>query len=435
MANLSFEDVLLCDPNLIDPTLSTGLWWCQSAEDAMAVGLNAVCMSVSGRWEDVRFCGEWLRQFPYIFVASPNRSLVENVRQHVPSMPVLFPRDGAFGAYASVRALKEACGPAAVQRLMFGAQEEPVAGLLDLAEVRTVDDADIPRTLSGLPNLDRLTGGFRAGEMSLWTGRRGEGKSTLLSQILLEAIDQGHKVCAYSGELRAQMFKSWTMIQAAGPKALQSKRDKETGRSFYQATDVATSMINDWWRRKFFLCDIGAASAHDEDRILDLFEYAYRVYGCDVFLIDNVMTARLNGDRDYYRAQSLFGQRLARFVKTHEAHIHLVAHPKKTDGRAVDDSDSVSGTGDLPNLADNVFSVARIKENDADYGNAEAAILILKNRFVGKMERLGFHFHAVSRRFYPINGTPEKSYGWEFTGEQIGFADVSGDADDLPFKD
>lgn len=135
-------------------------------------------------------------------------------------------------------------------------------------------------------------------------------------------------------------------------------------------------MIDDWWRHKFFLCDIGAASAHDEDRILDLFEYAYRVHGCDVFLIDNVMTARLTGDRDYYRAQSLFGQRLTRFAKTHEAHIHLVAHPKKTDGRAVDDSDAVSGTGDLPNLADNVFSVARVKESDEAYGHAEAAILI-----------------------------------------------------------
>ena len=184
MANLSFEDVLLCDPNLIDPTLSTGLWWCQSAEDVMAVGLNAVCMSITGRWEDVRLCSEWLKQFPYIFVASPDRSLVENVRQHIPSMPVLFARDGAFGAYTSVTALKAACGPAAVQRLLFGAKEEPVAGLLDLAEVKTVDDGDIPRTLSGLPNLDRLTGGFRAGEMSLWTGRRGEGKSTL-SRIML----------------------------------------------------------------------------------------------------------------------------------------------------------------------------------------------------------------------------------------------------------
>ena len=194
-------------------------------------------------------------------------------------------------------------------------------------------------------------------------------------------------------------------------------------------------MIHDWWRHKFFLCDIGAASAHDEDRILDLFEYAYRVHGCDVFLIDNVMTARLTGDRDYYRAQSLFGQRLTRFAKTHEAHIHLVAHPKKTDGRAVDDSDAVSGTGDLPNLADNVFSVARVKETDEAYGHAEAAILILKNRFVGKMERLGFHFHPVSRRYYPIKGTPEKSYGWEFTGEQIGFSDVSGEDTDLPFKE
>lgn len=435
MANLSCEDILLFEPRFIDPALTTGLWWCQSPEDVQAVGLNAVCMSISAHWEDVQYCSEWIKQFPYIFVASPDRDLVEKVRQHIPSMPVLYPREDAFGIYDNVKALKAACGPAAVNRLLFGAVEEPVAALLDLGEVGTVEETEIPRTLSGLPNFDRATGGFRVGELSLWTGKRGEGKSTLLGQLLLEGIDQGHHVCAYSGELPAQMFKAWTMVQAAGPKYLAQKTDKETGRVYFQATEQAARLINEWWRGKFFLCDIGAENAHDEDRILDLFEYAYRVRGCDVFLVDNVMTAELKGDRDYYRAQSRFAQRLARFAKKRNVHIHLVAHPKKTDGRAVDDSDQVSGTGDLPNSADNVFSVSRINADDPAVATADAAIFILKNRFVGRRERLGFRFHPDSRRYYPSNAKPDKAYGWEYCGEQTDLAELAGEDPEVPFEE
>ena len=91
MGRLCFNDVLLCEPRMIDPSMSTGLWWCQSPEDVQAVGVNAVCLSVTRRWEDVKNCGDWLSQFPFVFVASPDRELVEQVRRHVRGLPVLSP--------------------------------------------------------------------------------------------------------------------------------------------------------------------------------------------------------------------------------------------------------------------------------------------------------------------------------------------------------
>ena len=83
MGRLCFNDVLLCEPRMIDPSMSTGLWWCQSPEDVQAVGVNAVCLSVTRRWEDVKNCGDWLSQFPFVFVASPDRELVEQVEERV----------------------------------------------------------------------------------------------------------------------------------------------------------------------------------------------------------------------------------------------------------------------------------------------------------------------------------------------------------------
>lgn len=433
MPELSFEDILLCDASRIDPSLSTGLWWCQSAEDVLAVGYNAVSLSMTGRWEDVQYCAEWLSTFPYIFVASPDRELLEKVKTHVRCVPILSPRDGAFGGYPSVLALRTACGPAKVEELLYGARVEPRQGLLNLADVRPRDDRNTPRTLTGFGPLDRATGGFRDGELSVWTGKRGEGKSTFLGQVLLESIDQGHKVCAYSGELPSAQFKSWVQVQAAGPDFLQDWRDPETGETLWTAQPGAARFIDAWWDGKFYLIDIGSKDAHDENYILDSFEYAHRALGCDVFLVDNIMTARLTGDRDYYRSQSLFAARLTQFAKGSASHVHLVAHPRKTDGRAITDGDEVSGTGDIVNLADLAFSISRLSDEDAEKNGFSSSVRILKNRGRGVQKIVGMNFDPASRRFYPVNGNPGKRYGWAYLGKQTTLEELG--AEPVPFEE
>ena len=434
MGRLCFNDVLLCEPRMIDPSMSTGLWWCQSPEDVQAVGVNAVCLSVTGRWEDVKNCGDWLSQFPFVFVASPDRELVEQVRRHVRGLPVLSPREGAFGGYPSITAFLEAHLPSEINGLLYGAVMEPSYGLLELARVSVLDEREVPRTLSGLPVLDKLTGGFRSGELSVWTGKRGEGKSTLLSQILLEAIDQGHKGCAYSGELPAGQFKAWALVQAVGPGHLDLFQDPEVGEQISCAQPMAARRVDEWWAGRYYLNDIRDGSAHDEDRILDEFTYANRVLGCDVFLVDNIMTTRLSGDRDFYRAQSMFTQRLTRFAKAQGVHVHLVAHPRKTQqGKPVTDGDDISGSGDIANLADNVFSVRRLSDEEAENEGCSSLVYVMKVRNRGKRGKVGLEFDSDSCRFYPPGKGPSKAYGWERMGEQTTLVDL-GDAP-VPFEE
>lgn len=57
---------------MIDPSLPTGLWWCATPEDAAAVGINAVCKNRYAAWEDLAACTEFITQFCYVFVATPN---------------------------------------------------------------------------------------------------------------------------------------------------------------------------------------------------------------------------------------------------------------------------------------------------------------------------------------------------------------------------
>lgn len=318
------------------------------------------------------------------------------------------------------------------ERLILNANPEASGGLINIADVKRRDLSQTYRTKSGLSMLDRSIGGFRAGEMTVWTGKRGEGKSTMLGQILCEALDQGSKVCAYSGELVADRFKDWIMLQACGPNHAERQTDPLTGGEYSLVPAGIYSIIDDWWNRKLYLYDIGISTAHDEDSILSEFEYAARVLGCGVFLVDNIMTARLKGDRDYYRAQSLFTQRLVQFAKAFQVHVHLVAHPRKVErGKAVEDSDDVSGTGDITNLADNVISVRRVEHDTDTDAFHDAELMVLKSRETGVRGKIRLCFDQRSNRFYQPGDGPNKRYGWELMSQQT-FSDCG---DDTPFEE
>ena len=211
------------------------------------------------------------------------------------------------------------------------AEELPVQGLLNLADVDTTKRKNARRVVSGIPELDKAIGGFSGGALSVWTGKQGEGKSTLLGQILLDAVNQGRKVCAYSGELPKEDFKMGLLQQAAGYLHVKRREDAVSGRVFYDIAPPCSPAINAWWDGRLFLTDIQRKDAHDEANIMKIFEYAYRRYGCDVFLVDNIMTAELKDEAQlgFWRAQSSFTGRLVAFAKRLDVHVHLVAHPAR----------------------------------------------------------------------------------------------------------
>lgn len=414
------EEALLYDPKFLDHSLPTGFWFCRDAQDVMAIQVNAGCLRDPGGWERIGRYESFFLSFCYVVAVCPDprerAEMVRQLRQRLPNVILLAVEDKGFRGCPSVRALRDTYGLKAVDQMLLETAEVPAYGLLELADVAQPDVTSLDKVLYGIPNLDRATGGAIMGELSVWTGKRGEGKSTLLDQFLLEAIDQGCPVCAYSGELPAWKFKYWASLQAAGPDHLRMTRDKLSGREIPAPTPFAQNRIDQWWRGRFFLYDIGTGSFHDGANILRVFRYAHRRYGAKVYLVDNLMTARFqSGDRDFYRAQSAFVAELASFAHNNGVHVHLVAHPRKTD--RIDDSDDVSGIADVTNLADNVYVLEKQCGQDR---RQDCVLTILKNRFFGERGRsIGLNFEPNSKRFYKAGaGNPNKAYGWALCGPQ-----------------
>lgn len=361
---------------------------------------------------------EWAAQFPYILIAIPPSTAQDEAADELTArlpVPVMVPPPHAFRGHESVATLRDDVGLNGLGGLLLDAAEIPTKGIINLADVDHKRRQKASRVISGLPDLDRAIGGFVGGELTVWTGKRGEGKSTIMGQILLEAVNQGRRVCAYSGELPKEQFKLGLLQQAAGYLHV-TRREDRAGRTHFDPNPDVIPAINAWWDKRLFLVDIGRKDAHDEENILKLFEYANRRYGCDVFLVDNIMTAELRDEAQlgFWRAQSAFTGRLVAFAKRLDVHVHLVAHPRKTPGKL--EADDVGGSSDITNRADNVLKVERVPEESVGAAGYSTLLTILKNREFGVRDRVKLDYNEPSKRLYPAGGSPARRYTWEMIG-------------------
>ena len=437
------EEVLMFSPRFVDPMAPQGLWICSSAEEVFAIGLNAVTLARGYWWDDLAKCRPFLEAFPYLCIVSPDpfnrQEMVNEIRPRLPGLCIYVIQDSGFRGCKSIAEYVGQYGTFDLLSILEGAEELPAYGLLNLAKVERKDMSQVPRTVSRFKVLDGGIGGFFAGEMSVWTGKAGIGKSTILGQMLLEAVDQGHSVCAYSGELDKDQFRDWIYLQAAGPKHVVYTTDKVTGKKMAQASALADKQISEWLGERFWLFDLETNTRHDPDSILRQFEYAHMRYGADVFLVDNVMTVdfRDSRDKDFYRSQSDFGLQLAAWAKRHQAHIHLVVHPKKTisDEFSKLSMEDVSGSGDLTKAANNVFFLTThtVEDKKGSGVFVEKPILkILKNRRYGAKGSQWLDFDKRSRRYFADRSDDlTRCYGWDPSAQQIRLAEDSADIDEI----
>ena len=106
--------------------------------------------------------------------------------------------------------------------------------------------------LSGIKEFDRQYGGFRKKTVTALSGYTGGAKSTLLSQIVLNCINQGAKVAVFSGEMDDQDYCTWMTLQAAG-KTHVEKVEFDNGREVYEPKEGVPEKIEEWLDDKFFL--------------------------------------------------------------------------------------------------------------------------------------------------------------------------------------
>lgn len=314
---------------------------------------------------------------------------------------------------------------------------------LNLCDIEAIDRSAIVSIPSTIVELDKRIIGFNLGEVSLWSGNNASGKSTLLGQLALNAVQAGFPTALFSGELTANRVKQWIQLQAAGRQYTQKGSFKD---SYYYYTPKAIGeQIDEWSKDKLFVYN-NKYGNKILSLIADLREIVKKGVKCIV--LDNLMSIDiLEMEGDKYSKQTSLILLLCNFAKEENVHLHIVAHPRKATGflRKTD----VSGTADLTNAVDNVFIIHRVnndfRTNAKDFftaGEAERyfgfgnVIEVCKNRDLGVQDFLiGVYYENESRRFlnYPYENI---NYGWIQKQQDLDFNDFpTGDGfddNDLP---
>ena len=305
-----------------------------------------------------------------------------------------------------------------------------------LSEVQRRDLTQVPIMSTGLPELDAKIGGFYFGQLIVLTGERGKGKSTLGSQFIAQAANQGHPCMCYSGELPDWMFQEWFDRNCAGQMHINNRR-RADGYVDYLIDAESVAKIHAWYDDLIILYDDSVLAGRSEPEALpEVVRKAVTQYGSKVILLDNLMTAiRDDTARDYYRQQSEFVRQLADIARQYEVIIFLVAHPRKTNA-ADFRNDDVSGSGNITNLAHMVINYTdpRDKEDPGD-----RILQVAKNRLTGRtlLKGIPLWFQESSKRITDKEHVFNWRYGWESPEEtDSGFSDINMDIDgdlEIPF--
>lgn len=364
----------------------------------------------------VPYCWDWMNRFEEIVVFGDfekgHVTLLDDINQRFKKKISFIPAECYKGCKDANEILQK-YGRGAVREAVAHAEQVPVRKVIRLADVEKVNIYDIPKLKTGISQLDKLLcGGLPFGQVDIISGKRGDGKSTFASQILVNAMDQGYNVFAYSGELRNDLFKMWIDLQIAGRRNI-LQNDSIDGSPSYFITNDVSAQINRWYAEKAFLFDNSIVDMDEYTDLLEIIDQVIRQYGVKVILLDNLMTAldmeAVNGS-DKYDRQGKFVNKLRKIALKYNVLILLVAHRRK-NSFSVDTNDEVSGTADITNYAGVILGYDR----DKDLGNDKRKLILSKSRLIGKLDLNGIilDYDERSKRIYGFKDDVDKRYGWE----------------------
>jgi twinkle protein len=208
---------------------------------------------------------------------------------------------------------------------------------------------------------------FRPGEVTVWGGANGQGKSLVTGQVALSLCAQDQKVCIASFEMKPtktleRMGRQWTKCNPSDPLVLGDPSER-------RAMIDLMEQFRDWTDNKLWLYD--QQGTVQWKQVCAVVRYCAKELGITQIFIDSLM--KCVAGEDDYNGQKAFVDELCAIARDHDIHVHLIHHIKKppTDDAKPSKYD-FKGTGAITDQPDNVIAVWRNKAKE-------------RNRQAGKM--------------------------------------------------
>lgn len=252
----------------------------------------------------------------------------------------------------------------------------------------TIDAFYLPAdaVMPSRPLWDKANGkiAFRPGEVSLWAGINGSGKSMVLSQVELDLMIQGEKVLSLSFEmLPVRQMQRMSRQAFAG-----DMPSKDFLGNFHAWTDGRLWMYDHNGSIKW-------------EKVMAVMRYAQQKFGITHFIVDSLMKC-VKGEDDY-NAQKDFVNELCAFAQARKIHVHLVHHMRKGESEdKVPGKFDIKGAGAITDMVDNAFIVWRNKRAErGELKNGDPTVMLkCEKQRNGEWEgMLGFWFDMESMQY------------------------------------
>lgn len=229
---------------------------------------------------------------------------------------------------------------------------------------------------------------FRRGEVTLWFGFNGGGKSLMNGNAIMSQMAQGEVclICSFEMKPRktlARMLRQWC------------------GKRLELVSEQEVDAFLTWCEGKVYIYDqIGTA---DWKKITAVCKWAADNKGVSVITVDNLMKC-VKSDEDY-EGQKQFTDALTAVARDKNIHIHLIHHPRKQEDESKPPRKMDSrGAGAVIDLVDNILIIWKNKpkldakeRGDNSKDKEPDALLICDKQRHGEWEgriNLNFHWHS-----------------------------------------
>lgn len=189
---------------------------------------------------------------------------------------------------------------------------------------------------------------LRPGELTVWAGINGHGKSALTGQVALDLVTKRQRVCMASMEMKPATTLYRMTRQGLGT----AHPDPDRVRQFHEAMD-------------FLLWFYDQRGTVGWRTIIALGNFIAQKAGVKHLFIDSLL--KLGIDTDDYNTQKQCINELSALAHDTGLHIHLIHHARKSNGEDHPlDKFSIKGAGEIMDLADNGVLVWRNKRKERE---------------------------------------------------------------------
>lgn len=241
---------------------------------------------------------------------------------------------------------------------------------------------------------------LRPGELTVWAGINGHGKSLLTGQVVLSLVAQKQRCMVASFEMKPEA-------------TLRRMRRQASCGAF--PTEQFTRGFGKWTDGLLWLYD--QQGMVDVARVAAVLRYCADELKIQHVVVDSLMKC-VRGEDDYNGQKDMLDL-LTSIARDEGIHVHLVHHIRKGDDEnRLPGKFDLKGSGSISDQADNVMVVWRNKkkQHDAQAGkavdeDAPDAMVICEKQRNGEWEgRIALWFHEASQQYIGANNARPMEY-------------------------